>query len=144
MPINQDQESLTQHEIRKVSIQFLYSMEVRPEQSEADLLAYILDGREFSQKNRDFFDKLVEGVRTNQKTIDLTLSKFLMKSWSMERLTVIDRAIARLGAYEILYSEVADRIAIDEAINLAKDFSDANASKLINGLLTNLIKKDEL
>ncbi|MDR2977366.1 MAG: transcription antitermination factor NusB [Streptococcaceae bacterium] len=138
-----DQERLTQHEVRKIALQFLYSKEVRPDQSDSDLLTYILNGRVFNQKNQEFFNLLTRGVLDNYKTIDQKLAEFLMKTWSIERMTTIDRSVARLGAYEILYSDTPDRVAIDEAINLSKDFSDKAAMKLINGLLTNLIKKDE-
>jgi N utilization substance protein B len=138
-----DQKSLTQHDVRRIVVQFLYSKVVRPEQPDSELLAYILDGRSFSQKNLEFFYRLIKGVNDNKEAIDQTLAKFLLKTWSVDRITTIDHCVAWIGAYEILYSELPNRIAIDEAINLAKDFSDETAAKLINGLLTNLIKEGE-
>jgi N utilization substance protein B len=53
----------------------------------------------------------------------------------------VEQALLRLGAYEILFTETPDLVAIDEAIELTKDFSDEKSSKFINGMLTNLIKK---
>ena len=134
---------LTQHEVRKVAVQYLYSLEMRQDQAEDRLLNYILDGRSLSEENIIYFEELISGIQRHQKEIDAELSKYLLDTWSMERLTTIDLVILRLGAEEILNTDLPDIVAIDEAINLTKDFSDEAASRLINGILTNLIKKNE-
>ncbi|MDR0300425.1 MAG: transcription antitermination factor NusB [Streptococcaceae bacterium] len=135
---------LTQHELRKIAVQFLYSITVRPEQEEEKLLDYILDGRDFiTEENKKYLKLLIDGIRENQQKLEEDIAKYLLKTWSLERLTLIDKIILELSGFEILYTDLPDIIAVNEAVNLTKDFSDEAASKLVNGILTNLIKKDE-
>lgn len=88
-----------------------------------------------------YFTELVEGILEKQSTLDSTLSEYLAKGWTFSRLTMIEQVLLRLGAYEILFTETPDLVAINESIELAKDFSDEKSSKFINGMLTNLIKE---
>ncbi|HEY0221929.1 transcription antitermination factor NusB [Lactovum miscens] len=134
---------LTQHELRKIAIQFLYSYSVRPDQAEDELSKFILEDKFLSENNKKYLDAMIDGVRTNQNELDAEISKYLISTWSMDRLTSIDRAILELASYEIIYSDLPPVIAVNEAVNLTKDFSDEAASKLVNGILTHLIPKDE-
>lgn len=88
-----------------------------------------------------YFSELVDGILEKQNVLDAALSEHLAKGWTFSRLTTVEQALLRLGAYEILFTETPDLVAIDESIELAKDFSDEKSSKFINGMLTNLIKK---
>ena len=88
-----------------------------------------------------YFTELVDGVLAKQAVLDATLSEHLAKGWSFARLTTIEQEILRVGAYEILFTDMPDLVAVDEAIELAKDFSDEKSSKFINGVLTNLVEK---
>ena len=83
----------------------------------------------------------MDGILEKQNVLDAALSEHLAKGWTFSRLTTVEQALLRLGAYEILFTETPDLVAIDESIELAKDFSDEKSSKFINGMLTNLIKK---
>lgn len=87
-----------------------------------------------------YFKQLVDGVIENQRILEATIGQHLAQNWSFARLTTVERAILSIGAYEIIFTEVPDVVAIDEAIELSKDFSDEKSSKFINGVLTNLIK----
>lgn len=88
-----------------------------------------------------YFTELVDGVLEQQKVLDASLTQYLAKGWTFARLTTVEQALLRLGAYEILFTETPDLVALNESIELAKDFSDEKSSKFINGMLTNLIKK---
>jgi N utilization substance protein B len=88
-----------------------------------------------------YFTELVDGILEKKNVLDAALSEYLAKGWTFSRLTTIEQALLRLGAYEILFTETPDLVAINEAIELTKDFSDEKSSKFINGMLTNLIKK---
>lgn len=68
--------------------------------------------------------------------------KPLLKGWKLERLNVIDRAILRIGCFELLFEEeVPDAAAVDEAVELAKKYSDETARVFINGILSALLKE---
>lgn len=131
--------NLTQHQIRQHAIQALFTIEARSDEKADRAIAYTFDDAE--EDNPTYLKDLVLGVLDNQKEIDLRISHYLTLNWSLSRLTNIDRTILRLAVYEILKTETPNVVAIDEALNLAHDFSDDTAVKLINGILTNLIKE---
>lgn len=68
--------------------------------------------------------------------------KPLLKGWKLERLNVIDRAILRIGTYELLFEEeIPDAVAVDEAVELAKKYSDEKSRIFINGILSAMLKE---
>ena len=85
--------------------------------------------------------ELVEGVRTQRTPLDAAIDQRL-ENWTIGRLAATDRAILRLGAYEILYrAEVPPRVAINEAVELAKRYgSDGKTARLVNGVLDRLAR----
>jgi len=92
-------------------------------------------------KNNLFIEKLFNDIGENKERID-SIIKGHLKDWSFERLPAVDRAILRIALAEILYrEEIPLSVSINEAVEMAKKFSDEKSSKFINGLLGNL--KDE-
>jgi len=92
-------------------------------------------------KNNLFIENLFKDIYENKNRIDSIIKEHL-KDWSIERLPAVDRAILRIALAEILYrEEIPLSVSINEAVELAKKFSDEKSAKFINGLLGNL--KDE-
>ena len=77
---------------------------------------------------------IVNGVLENIDEIDSVLTKYL-ENWDLDRLGKTDRAILRLGAYEMMYYDTPDIVVINEAVELAKMYSDEKIVKLINAVL---------
>ena len=89
-----------------------------------------------------FLLQLVTGVADHRDELDKELEPHLKFGWSLDRLTTIDKNILRLGLFEIQYcEETPDRVAVNEAIELAKDFSDQASAKFINDVLTHFVKE---
>ncbi|MGW9404919.1 transcription antitermination factor NusB [Arthrobacter sp. NPDC055585] len=88
---------------------------------------------------------LVEGVIAKQETIDEFLSTY-SQGWALDRMPAVDRIILRLGSWELLYNDdVPDKVAISEAVELAKSLSTDESPAFINGLLSRLHQlKDSL
>ena len=94
---------------------------------------------EFAPNKTDtlFIEHLLDGVLAKQSEIDLVIEK-AAPDWPLERISPVDRNILRLGLYELLFgdrSEVPSKVAINEAIELAKQFGGDNSSRFINGVL---------
>ncbi|MCD2187675.1 transcription antitermination factor NusB [Actinomycetospora sp. SF1] len=86
----------------------------------------------------DFAVTLVEGVVEHREHIDVSLGE-LARGWSVERMAAVDRAILRIGAFEILFTDdVDDAVAIDEAIGLARELSTDDSPRFVNGVLAAL------
>ena len=84
--------------------------------------------------------ELVEGVSRHQAYIDELLSSYSM-GWSLERMPAVDRAILRIGTYELLWrDDVPDAVAIAEAVSLAQELSTDESSSFVNGLLGRLLE----
>lgn len=121
---------------RKQALDILYESDIR----NSDPLA-ILESRDVVEEGpdarpiRDFTRELIAGVSANKRKIDELIATYA-QGWDMDRLAAVDRNILRLGIFEIVYSdELADGIAIDEAITLAKDLSTDDSATFIHGLL---------
>lgn len=81
-----------------------------------------------------FVKQLVVGVKDNLEQIDKYIIRYATE-WPLDQITVIDRNILRLGLYELLYTEIPPRVAINEAIEVAKSFGGDASSKFVNGVL---------
>ena len=90
----------------------------------------------------EYFTTLVDGVLVNKAELESKISAYLAKNWSFSRLTLVEQAMLQVAAYEILFTETPDVVAVNEAVELSKDFSDEKSSRFINGVLTNFLKKD--
>jgi N utilization substance protein B len=87
------------------------------------------------EETRTFAERLVEGVILHQAAIDATLTEALT-SWTIERLGYVERAVLRIAVYEMEFeSGTPFKVALDEAIELAKKYCDTGSTKLINGAL---------
>src|SRR6056297_1791086 len=100
------------------------------------------DSNAIAQFNDNLFiESLFKDIEENKSRIDSIITGHL-KDWSIERLPAVDRSILRIALAEILYrDEIPLSVSINEAVELAKKFSDEKSAKFINGLLGNL--KDE-
>jgi N utilization substance protein B len=100
-------------------------------------------GRQNQDAIFDYAETIVTGVKTNREALDSRLQN-LSEGWKLERMPFLDRAILRMGAWEILFNpEVPNEVAISEAVNLASELSTEESPKFINGVLARLAKGSE-
>lgn len=90
----------------------------------------------------EFARSLVAGVRRHRAQLDKRIEQ-TAAHWSLRRMTVTDRNLLRLGAYEILYTDTPARVAINESVELAKRFGTAHSSQFVNGILDKLMQEGE-
>ena len=84
--------------------------------------------------------QLVEGYTAHAEPIDVLLSTHSV-GWSLDRMPVVDRSVLRLGAYELIWEDdVPDAVVLDEAVQLAKEFSTDESPSFVNGLLARLME----
>ena len=121
---------------RKQALDILYESDIRGSSALATLEARdVVDDGPDARPIREFTRELISGVSENKRKIDELIATYA-QGWDMDRLAAVDRNILRLGIYEIVWSDdLADGIAIDEAISLAKDLSTDDSATFIHGLL---------
>ena len=124
----------TRHKARMLALQALYevdSVNRRPEAVTERLLAET----PLSAENSDFVRELVSGTVKNREEIDGNIRKFA-PAWPVDQIAMIDRNILRLAIFEILFdNKVPVKVAVNEAVELAKTFGSESSAKFINGVL---------
>jgi N utilization substance protein B len=122
---------------REIALQVLYQVEQNPGQGAEEVNRFIAR-RLREPKLCAFAHALVDGVHEHQPRIDALISE-VAENWRLDRMAAIDRNILRLGAYELLYcADVPTKVAINEALELAKRYSTAQSSRFVNGILDRL------
>jgi N utilization substance protein B len=121
---------------RKQALDLLYETDIR-----GTNLVETLEARDIPAEGpdarpiRDYTRELINGVSDNRRKIDELITTYA-QGWDMDRLPAVDRNILRLGIYEILWSTtVPTSVAIDEALDLARELSSDDSSKYIHGVL---------
>ena len=123
---------------REVVVQILFQQDLNPD-ADIDLERRFLQSR-LNHKSHivSFALKLLSGIRSNQTEIDAVLSG-TAENWKLNRMAATDRSILRLAVYEILFcEETPGRVAINEAIELAKRYGTNNSYQFVNGILDRL------
>jgi len=118
---------------REVALQVLYQDDLNPAMNPGVADAFLASRLRFDELI-EFARSLVAGVRRNRSELDARLAR-TAEHWSLERMATTDRNVLRLGAYEILYADTPDRVAINEAVELAKRFGSAQSAQFVNGIL---------
>ena len=124
------------------ALQALYAWEARRNDVTLDetLRQFMID-RNIAAESREYLRRIVQLVEKNLDEIDGELESAL-RNWRMDRLSVIDRNVLRIGAAELLYlDEVPERVAIQEAIILAEKYGTAESPRFVNGVLDALMRR---
>lgn len=120
-----------------MALQVLFQDDLNPKCNPAvgdEMIARRLDSAELVE----FARELVAGVRRNRGELDEVIGE-VAENWSLDRMAPTDRNAIRLGAFEILHTDTPDRVAIDEAVELAKRFGSAQSGPFINGILDRIM-----
>jgi len=119
-------------ELRKLCMTILYQIDVY----DKNKIKYNIDEviSEVSEVDNEFVKEIVYGVITHKQELDELANKYL-DSWTIDRLGNTDAAILRIGIFELLYTNTPEIVAINEAVELAKVYSDDNVRKMINACL---------
>lgn len=127
-------------ELREIIMKVIYQINLLDEAK----LSYDIDKliKEQLEIQNDFVDTCVNGIVSNKDKIVELANKYLT-DWKMNRLNKVDQAIISLGIYELMYTDVPSIVAINEAIELSKKYSDEAVTKMINGVLDKVYHEEE-
>ena len=127
---------------RIAALQYLFSWSLNHPKNLAEDLRTFFENQEQPREHYAFGEELIQGAIENIVEIDARI-KSLAHNWEFERIAKIDLAILRLAMFEMIYrKDIPPVVSINEAIDLSKEFSNADAKRFINGILDRL--KDQL
>ncbi len=124
----------TRHKARTIALQALYEVDsaARPA---GTVVERLLTEAKLSEENAVFVRELVAGTIRHRDEIDRNIQKFA-PAWPVEQIAMVDRNILRLAIFEILFdNKVPVKVAVSEAVELAKTFGSESSSKFVNGVL---------
>ena len=126
---------------RETALQLLYQLDVRGSDDPADQTVEFWTRHPVDAEARAFADDLVAGTKQNQGKIDGLIAQSA-EHWDLERMSAVDRNILRATVYELLWHpEVPPKVAINEAIEIAKKFGTRESSRFINGVLDRIARE---
>lgn len=131
---------INRSELRKIIMTSLYQISVY----KSNKIKYEIKDviKELLEVENDFVNTVVYGVEENLDNLDEIANKYL-KDWTIDRLGKTDQAILRMGIYELLYTDTPDIVCINEAVELAKEYSDDKVKNMINAVLDSVMKDKE-
>ncbi|CCY28999.1 MAG: transcription antitermination factor NusB [Candidatus Faecisoma sp.] len=132
---------LNRSELRKKIMTILYQMNVY----DKNKISYNAEDviKEVLEIDNEFVKDIVYGVITYKDELDSLANKY-MNNWTIDRLGNTDIAILRMGIYELLYTNTPHIVSINEAVELAKNYSDDDVVKMINAVLDKIYKHEVL
>ena len=128
---------------RELAFKTIFSYDFQADKEQIDALVEILKHEigEITVEDDEYIQSVVSGVIDKKEELDEMIQKYL-KGWTMDRISRTDLAILRLAVFEILYREdIPYKVSVNEAVELAKIFSDDSSSSFINGVLAGVISE---
>jgi len=137
----------SRHLSRSIAMQSLYEWDFMSQEGKSLDVILKKNIKEFGPglENTDFIRQIAKGVEENINKIDKIIEK-AAPEWPINQINIVDRNVLRIGLYELLYAnkeEVPPKVAINEAIELAKMFGGESSGKFINGVLGTVFKEIE-
>lgn len=134
---------MNRHLSRLVSMQTLYEWEFRQESSLDEITTRNIEVYK-NDVDELFVKQIIGGVEKNKTDIDKKISQSAPE-WPLDQIALIDKTILRIAIFELLYTrDTPPKVIINEAIELAKQFGNSNASKFINGVLGTIFDGNEI
>ena len=109
--------------IRELAFKLIYSLEIQKD---------------------DYIEEAINGIQKNENDMNEKIEKNLKSDWKIERISKIDLSILKLAIYEILYKQVPFKVAINEAVELAKKYGEDSSKKFVNGVLASIVKEENI
>ncbi|NTU69451.1 transcription antitermination factor NusB [bacterium] len=138
--------SISRHFLRILAMQTLYEWDFRRTEDPNEILARNIKetASNIEATDKKFASELIAGTISHTKEID-ELIKVAAPEWPISQIAAIDRTVLRLGVFELLYiKEIPPKVAINEAIELAKAFGGENSGKFVNGVLGTIYRSSDL
>lgn len=132
---------MNRSQIRELAFKLLYQIEIQKEINDEDMELFFENNNITSEEAKSYIKDVVKGTNTNSQEILELISNNLKKDWNLERITKVNLALLKLAIYEIKYKDIPFKVAINEAVELAKKYGEEASPVFINGILASIVKE---
>lgn len=126
--------------MRELAFKFMYGMEVQKDYDREQLELFIKENNIENKDAIEYLNSIYDGILEKKSEILDLISKNLKKDWSIERISKVNLAILKIAIFEIRYKEIPFKVAINEAVELAKRYGDEAAPVFVNGVLASVVR----
>lgn len=130
--------------MRELAFKLVYEIEVQKENNEEHVQIFLENNEITDEKVVEYLTNVINGLKVNEIEIDELISKNLKENWSLSRIPKITLSLLKLAIFEMLYTKLPYKVAINEVVELAKKYADDAAPTFINGILASIVKEKKL
>ena len=134
---------MNRSKLREETFKLLYSLEFYKEDIESQINTYVEENQITDKQDIEYVNSVINGIEKEKDNLIKTISENLAAKWTIERISKVDLVILKLAIYEIQNTEIPYKVAINEAVELAKTYGDDNSKVFINGVLASIVNKTE-
>ena len=130
--------------MRELAFKIVYGMEIQKENVEEQFQIFVENNEITNKEVIEYLKDIYTGIDKNKEEINSLITKNLKENWSLNRISKINLSLIKIAIYEMLYKELPYKVAINEAIELAKKYADDSSPVFINGILASIVKEKNL
>ena len=130
-------------ETREQAFRLIYSSQIQKDMDEEQINIFI-EKNNLGEEEAEYIKNIFYGIKDNKEEIEKLISSNLKEKWSMDRISKIDLSILKLAIFELVYSKLPYKVAINEAVELAKKYGEDSSKSFVNGVLASIVKEKKL
>lgn len=131
-------------QIRELAFALIYSSEIQKEMNDEQVQLFIEENEIEGEDESDYIKTIYNGIKENKEDITTLISNNLKEKWTMDRISKINLAILEVAIFELIYSKLPYKVAINEAVELAKKYGEESSKSFVNGILASIVKEKNL
>lgn len=125
---------------RELAFCYIYSQELQHENSKSQVKLFLDSVEVENGRTREYVKEIAKRIKEKDEEITQMISQNLKAGWTIDRISTVDLALLKLAIYEIKYAEIPFKVAINEAVNLAKKYGEEQSASFINGVLAKVVE----
>ena len=128
--------------MRENAFKLIYSLEIQQSDNLEEQIELFIESNEIKDKEaKKYIEEVILGIKEKQTDILRAIEQNLKSDWKISRISEMDLAILKLAIYEIKYNEIPYKVAINEAVELAKKYGEDKSKNFVNGILASIVKE---
>ena len=127
--------------IRENAFKLIYSLEIQKDENIEEQIELFFESNEIKDDEaKNYIKDAILGIEKNKEEILSNIEKNLKEDWKLSRISKMDLSILELAIYEIQFNEIPYKVAINEAVELAKKYGEDKSKNFVNGILASIVK----